>query len=82
VRLILMPGVDHCFGGAGPDWVNYLDEIDRWVETGEAPDRLTAYWPNEQMQPEGSRPVCAYPKHLTYDGTGDPREAASFTCSE
>ena len=43
VRLIMMPGVDHCFGGIGPDWVNYLDEIDKWVTTGDAPEQTTAF---------------------------------------
>jgi len=80
VRLIMMPGVDHCFGGEGPDFVNYLEAIDRWVETGEAPEQTTAYWLNEQMQPEGARPVCAYPKHLRYNGSGDTRDASSFSC--
>ena len=80
VRLIMMPGVDHCFGGVGPDWVNYLDEIDKWVETGDPPEQVTAYWLNEQIQPDGSRLVCAYPKHVKYNGTGDPREASSFSC--
>ncbi len=80
VRLIMMPGVDHCFGGAGPDFVNYLDEIDKWVTTGKAPDQLTAYWLNEKMQPDGSRLVCAYPKTLVYDDKGNPRDAASFRC--
>ncbi len=80
VRLFMMPGVDHCFGGAGPDWVNYLNVIDSWVETGEVPDQLTAFWLNDQMQPDGSRPVCAYPKVVTYDGSGNPRDASSFSC--
>jgi feruloyl esterase len=80
VRLIMMPGVDHCFGGIGPDWVNYLDEIDKWVTTGDAPEQTTAYWLNEQFQPDGSRPVCAYPKYVKYDGAGDARDASSFSC--
>ena len=80
VRLIMMPGVDHCFGGVGPDWVNYLDEIDKWVETEKAPDQLTAFWLNDQMQPEGSRLVCAYPKAVTYNGTGNAKDASSFSC--
>jgi len=80
VRLIMMPGVDHCFGGAGPGWVNYLDEIDKWAETGDAPDQMTAYWLNEQQKPDGSRPVCAYPEFVKYNGTGDTRDAASFDC--
>ncbi len=80
VRLFLLPGVDHCAGGAGPYLVNMLNEIDNWVETTDAPEQLTAYWLNEQNQPDGSRPVCAYPKYLMYNGSGDTRDASSFRC--
>jgi feruloyl esterase len=81
VRLFLMPGVEHCFGGPGPSWVNFLDEIDNWVESGDAPDQLTAYWLDETMKPTGSRPVCAYPAVAQYVGDGDTRDASSFSCS-
>lgn len=80
VRLFLMPGVEHCFGGPGPSWVNFLDEIDRWVESGNPPDRIVAYWLDEDKQPTGSRPVCAYPAVAKYDGKGDTRDATSFSC--
>jgi feruloyl esterase len=81
VRLFMMPGVEHCFGGPGPSWVNFLDEIDNWVETGNAPDQVTAYWLDENMQPAGSRPVCAYPAVAQYDGEGDTRDVSSFKCA-
>jgi feruloyl esterase len=80
VRLIMVPGMDHCIGGPGPSFVDWLDEIDRWFETDRAPDQVTAYWVDEQMQPDGSRLACAYPNVLEYDGAGDPRDAASFSC--
>jgi feruloyl esterase len=80
VRLFLMPGVEHCFGGPGPSWVNFLDEIDNWVETGDAPDQVIAYCRDENMQPTGSRPVCAYPAVAQFDGEGDTRDAGSFSC--
>jgi feruloyl esterase len=80
VRLMMVPGMDHCIGGPGPSFVDWLDEIDRWVETDEAPDQVTAYWIDEQMQPNGSRLACAYPSVLEYDGAGDPRDAANFSC--
>lgn len=80
IRLFMMPGVEHCFGGPGPSWVNYLTEIDKWVQSGEAPDKVTAYWLNQKMQPTGSRPVCAYPEVARYDGKGDTRDASSFSC--
>jgi feruloyl esterase len=81
VRLIMLPGMDHCFGGPGPSFVNWLDEIDRWVETGQAPNQVTAYWIDEQMQLDGSRLACAYPNVLEYDGVGDSRDASSFSCA-
>jgi feruloyl esterase len=81
VRLILVPGMDHCIGGPGPSFVNWVDEIDRWVETGQAPEQVTAYWIEEQAQAGGSRLACAYPKVLEYNGTGDPRDASSFSCA-
>jgi feruloyl esterase len=80
VRLILVPGMDHCTGGPGPSFVDWVDEIDRWVETGQAPEQVTAYWIDEQAQTSGSRLACAYPKVLEYDGTGDARDASSFGC--
>jgi feruloyl esterase len=81
VRLFMMPGVEHCLGGPGPSWVNFLDEIDHWVESGDAPNQGTAYWLDENMQPAGSRPVCAYPVAAQYDGEGDTRDASSFSCA-
>jgi hypothetical protein len=29
-----------------------------------------------------SRPVCPWPSQAVYKGTGDTKDAASFTCSE
>lgn len=80
-RLIMLPGVDHCMGGEGPSWVNFLDGIDRWVESGDAPEQMTAWWLNEQFQPDGSRPVCAYPEFVKYNGSGETRNAVNFTCT-
>ena len=78
VRLFMLPGVDHCFGGFGPDVVDVLDEIDQWVESGKAPDRLTVYWKDDKST--GGRLACAYPEVVTYKGEGDPRDPSSFTC--
>ena len=80
VRLILVPGMDHCIGGPGPSFVDWVAEVDRWVETGEPPEQVSTYWLDEQAQPSGSRLACAYPKVLEYDGTGDTRDASSFSC--
>jgi len=82
VRLFLRPGVTHCYAGPGPDGTNYLAAIDEWVESGEAPEQLDA--PFRALlpgQPEGGgRIICAHPNVVTYDGAGDPRDPASFSC--
>jgi hypothetical protein len=78
----MMPGVNHCSGGVGPDWVNYLDEIDNWVESDDAPEQLTAYWLSDQMQPIGSRPACAYPRYVKNSGTGDTRDVSNFITAD
>jgi feruloyl esterase len=80
VRLFLMPGMDHCFGGVGPSAVNYLTVMDKWVTTGKAPDEVPAYWLDEKRQLAGSRLLCPYPRVARYDGMGDPRDASSFSC--
>ena len=80
VRLIMLPGMDHCLNGPGPSFVNWLDEIDRWVETDKAPDQVTTFFIDKQMRPAGSRIACAWPSVVEYDGAGDPKDAASFRC--
>lgn len=80
VRLIMLPGMNHCFRGPGPSFVNWLDEIERWLETDQAPRQVKASWVDGQMRPDGSRLACAYPGVLEYDGVGEPRDASSFRC--
>ncbi len=78
VRLFMMPGVLHCAGGKGPSVANFLTEIDRWVESGAAPEQITASFPPNQR--EGARPLCAYPAVAEYDGSGDAFDPNNFRC--
>ena len=80
VKLFMMPGVQHCIGGDGPSWVNWVDEIDKWVTSQEAPEQMPAYFIDEKMQVNGSRMICAYPNEAIYDGKGDTRDMNSFSC--
>jgi hypothetical protein len=40
LRLFLLPGVNHCSGGAGADAIDLLSAMETWVEQGRAPDEL------------------------------------------
>jgi len=82
VKLFMMPGVLHCFGGEGPSWVNWLEEIDNWVDKDQNPDQITVYYIGDDMRPSGSRLLCPYPSISTYDGKGDTRDVSSFICGD
>jgi feruloyl esterase len=80
VRLFMMPGMLHCNGGKGPTHANFLAELDNWLESGTPPEEIEAFYKNAEGKHSGSRPLCAYPKVAIYDGIGDSRDSASFTC--
>ena len=80
VKLFMMPGVLHCSGGKGPYSVRFLEALDNWVDTGNAPSRLTANFVENQQITDASRPLCAYPEVARYDGTGDDRDEGNFRC--
>ena len=77
-RLFLSPGMGHCGGGpAALDTFDALTAIVNWVEKGEAPTSLTA---TGRAFPGRSRPLCAYPTHAHFKGSGDPEKAENFEC--
>jgi len=79
-RLFLVPGMGHCGGGeATLDRFDMLSAIVAWVEKGQAPAQVTA---TGRAFPGRSRPLCPYPQHAQYGGSGDPQSAASFSCTD
>jgi feruloyl esterase len=76
VRLFLLSGVYHCRGGPGADGFDSLAALDRWVESGHAPDDMIATREDGKL----SRPLCRYPTLPRYKGSGDPASADSFQC--
>jgi feruloyl esterase len=79
-RLYLVPGMGHCQGGSATlDRFDMLTAVVNWVEKGEAPDSVAA---TGRAFPGRSRPLCPYPQHAQYKGSGDPNDAANFTCKE
>ena len=76
-RLFLVPGMGHCAGGSATvDSFDLISAITDWVEKGKAPDAVVA---KSRTTPSRTRPLCAYPAHAQYNGTGDPQDAKSFT---
>jgi feruloyl esterase len=77
-RLFLVPGMGHCGGGPATfDTFDMLAAVVDWVEGQKAPDTIRA---TSRTWPGRSRPLCPYPSHAHYKGTGDVEDATSFEC--
>lgn len=93
VRLFMVPGMYHCRGGPGADLFggsghvpveadpsrDVLWALVDWVEQGRAPDRLVAAKANTDGT-GFTRLLCPFPAVSRYDGKGDTRDAASYSC--
>jgi feruloyl esterase len=77
-RLFLVPGMGHCSGGAATDSIDGLSAMVNWVEKGQAPQSIEAK--GTSVYPNRTRPLCAYPQHAQYKGSGDIESAANFYC--
>ncbi len=79
LRLFMVPGMGHCGGGPGPDQFNKMAVIERWVESGLAPDQILAYHVSGSTV-DMTRPLCPYPKLAVYKGSGSTNDAGNFVC--
>ncbi len=76
-RFFAVPGMGHCSSGKTLDRFDLLGALVDWVESGKAPDSVTATGP---AFPGRSRPLCAWPRYAHFKGQGNPDSAGSFEC--
>jgi feruloyl esterase len=80
VRLFLVPGMQHCSGGIGPDRFDTLGAIEAWVEQGKAPAAIPASTKADSSAPH-SLPLCPYPQQARYSGGGALTDVANWQCA-
>ena len=78
-RLFMVPGMQHCGGGPGPNQINWMGALERWREGGTAPNEIIAEHVTGAAV-DRTRPLCPYPQVATYSGVGSINDAASFAC--
>ena len=96
VRLYMVPGMQHCGGGPGPDSFgaypsanadpehSMFSALEKWVEHGKAPKEIIASKRGNPAKPGSvkmTRPLCPYPEEAKYKGSGDTNDAANFVCT-
>jgi feruloyl esterase len=79
LRLFMVPGMAHCGGGPGPNQFNALAAVERWRESGTAPDQILAYHVTNNRV-DRTRPLCYYPRVAVYKGNGSINDAENFVC--
>jgi tannase/feruloyl esterase len=96
VRLYMVPGMQHCYGGPGPDSFGQFGATDhpdpnhdiyaaleRWVEDAVAPSSIIATKYVDDDPAKGvkmTRPLCPYPQVAIWMGHGSTADAANFNC--
>jgi feruloyl esterase len=97
IRLFMVPGMQHCGGGPGPNSFGAVVTsgqsdaqhdmsiaLERWVEEGAAPDQIIAS-KRQGIDPKSpitrTRPLCPYPQVARYKGSGSTDDAANFVCT-
>ncbi len=79
-RLFMVPGMNHCRGGDGPNSFDTVSVIEQWVEKGKAPTQIIASHSTDGKV-DRTRLLCPFPQVAKYTGTGNPDEAAHFSCA-
>ncbi|HZY63527.1 MAG TPA: tannase/feruloyl esterase family alpha/beta hydrolase [Edaphobacter sp.] len=80
LRLFMVPGMNHCGGGPGPNHFDGLTALEEWVEDSIAPEKIIAFHLTDG-EIDRSRPLCPYPQVAVYSGKGSTNSAANFACS-
>jgi feruloyl esterase len=78
-RFYMAPGFGHGNGNFRVGW-DALPVLDAWVTKGKAPGPQVVTDTNVATLGR-SRPLCEYPAYPKYQGSGDPNQRASFTCT-
>jgi len=78
-RLYMVPGMQHCRGGEGPNQFNVMGALERWKELSEPPAQILATHVTNSVV-DRTRPLCPYPQMAVYSGLGSINDAANFSC--
>jgi hypothetical protein len=75
VRMFFVPGMTHCSGGVGAtDTFDTNAAMERWLDTGVAPDRLDAAKISSGTVTR-TKPLCAFPRYPAYRLTAGADDA-------
>jgi feruloyl esterase len=79
IQLYMVPGMNHCNGGAGPDLFNKVAALEQWMTTGTAPEKIVASHVTN-FTIDRTRPLCTLGRVAKWTGSGSSDDAWNFSC--
>jgi feruloyl esterase len=67
-----------------PNYLDFISLLDDWVDGSKTPADTLVLRDMENVPPfavRSSFPMCRYPNYPRYQGQGDPKQAANYSCS-
>jgi feruloyl esterase len=80
-RLFMVPGMQHCVSGSGPNAFDTLTALEKWVEKGVAPDGIPATHSTNNAI-DRTMPLCRFPEEAHYKGSGDVNDGSNWSCPQ
>jgi len=80
-RLFMVPGMQHCVGGSGPNTFDTLSALENWVEKGVAPDAIPATHLTNNVV-DRTMPLCPFPAQARYKGSGNVTDTSNWSCPQ
>jgi feruloyl esterase len=77
MRLFLVPGMEHCRGGPGPNTFDSITALEQWREEGAAPEQMLGTNRDSGLK----RPICPYPQYAKYHGKGNLKDEKNWSCA-
>jgi feruloyl esterase len=79
IQLYMVPGMNHCSGGAGTDVFNKVAALEQWMLAGTAPERIPASHVTNGIV-DRTRPLCPFGRVAKWTGSGSTDDMANFAC--
>jgi feruloyl esterase len=79
IQLYMVPGMNHCRGGPGPNVFDKVAAMEEWLKAGTAPKQIIASHATEGKT-DRTRPLCPYGQVARWKGAGSTDDAANFSC--
>lgn len=80
-RLFMVPGMQHCVDGDGPNSFDTLTAMEQWVEKGNPPEAIPATH-SASNAVDRTMPLCKFPEQAHYKGSGDMKALSSWSCPQ